>query len=349
MKNKGFTLIELLAVIVILAIIALIATPIILGIINNATLQSKERTSELIGASVVNAYTSYSLKQPSVTVNDFCSYMNPSFFTMDNVEYVSCNDNESKLKSGTDNYTVIYEEGKVYVTLDGTDVKKEVLINPDWDNYPTPTQEDCFTYSDNGDNTVTITKYMCSILTYTWNTTTHLYDVPKYADTQIYDVVIPKTIDGKTVTHIGESAFLQKQINSVVIPPTVTNIGLQAFTYNNLTSVTIPDSVTTIEQNAFYGNKLTSVKIGKNVTIIGLGAFYNNELTNIEIPKSVTLIDGRAFVNNKLTNIVINNFSNLEIGNSAFRVNEGSNPNLLNTLDSDTITQINNINLDAFN
>ena len=36
MKNKGFTLIELLAVIVILAIIALIATPIILNMINDA-------------------------------------------------------------------------------------------------------------------------------------------------------------------------------------------------------------------------------------------------------------------------------------------------------------------------
>ena len=35
-NSKGFTLIELLAVIVILAIIALIATPIILGIINDA-------------------------------------------------------------------------------------------------------------------------------------------------------------------------------------------------------------------------------------------------------------------------------------------------------------------------
>ena len=34
--KKGFTLIELLAVIVILAIISLIATPIILGMINNA-------------------------------------------------------------------------------------------------------------------------------------------------------------------------------------------------------------------------------------------------------------------------------------------------------------------------
>lgn len=35
-KNKGFTLIELLAVIVILAVIALIATPIVLNVIDSA-------------------------------------------------------------------------------------------------------------------------------------------------------------------------------------------------------------------------------------------------------------------------------------------------------------------------
>ena len=43
MKSKGFTLIELLAVIVILAIIALIATPIVLGIIE----ESKEKTQRI--------------------------------------------------------------------------------------------------------------------------------------------------------------------------------------------------------------------------------------------------------------------------------------------------------------
>ena len=39
-KRNGFTLIELLAVIVILAIIALISTPIILGVIDDARLNS---------------------------------------------------------------------------------------------------------------------------------------------------------------------------------------------------------------------------------------------------------------------------------------------------------------------
>ena len=47
MRKNGFTLIELLAVIVILAIIALIATPIILGIINDARKESQERSAEL--------------------------------------------------------------------------------------------------------------------------------------------------------------------------------------------------------------------------------------------------------------------------------------------------------------
>ena len=40
--KKGFTLIELLAVIVILAIIALIATPIVLNIVENAQRGSDE-------------------------------------------------------------------------------------------------------------------------------------------------------------------------------------------------------------------------------------------------------------------------------------------------------------------
>ena len=58
MNNKGFTLIELLAVIVILAIIALIATPIILDLIADAREQAKKRSAELVYTGVQYAYTS---------------------------------------------------------------------------------------------------------------------------------------------------------------------------------------------------------------------------------------------------------------------------------------------------
>ena len=46
MKKRGFTLIELLAVIVVLAIIALIATPIVMNVIKNASAGAAERSAD---------------------------------------------------------------------------------------------------------------------------------------------------------------------------------------------------------------------------------------------------------------------------------------------------------------
>ena len=63
MRKNGFTLIELLAVIVILAIIALIATPIILGIINDAREESNERSVELYASAIRNGIAAYQLRE----------------------------------------------------------------------------------------------------------------------------------------------------------------------------------------------------------------------------------------------------------------------------------------------
>lgn len=66
MKNKGFTLIELLAVIVILAIIALIATPVILGIIDDARNGASESTAQLVIDNVELAYSTAFMKKNGV-------------------------------------------------------------------------------------------------------------------------------------------------------------------------------------------------------------------------------------------------------------------------------------------
>ena len=102
--KKGFTLIELLAVIVILAIIALISTPIILGIINDARKESNERSAELYASAVRNAIASYQLTHPTA----------PTSFSELNIEHdgnVVCETEE------------LYADGSFYIadcTVNGT-------------------------------------------------------------------------------------------------------------------------------------------------------------------------------------------------------------------------------------
>jgi hypothetical protein len=81
------------------------------------------------------------------------------------------------------------------------------------------------------------------------------------------DVVIPSTIGGFAVEHIGIDAFLEKYLTIVIIPDSVTSIGPCAFRNNLLTSVTIPDSVTSISYSVFAYNQLSSVTIGSGVAI----------------------------------------------------------------------------------
>jgi hypothetical protein len=85
----------------------------------------------------------------------------------------------------------------------------------------------------------------------------------------------------------------------------VYSIGEMAFRNNQLTSIIIPDSVSSIGERAFENNQLMDVTIGKNVASIARDAFAGNQLTSITIPDSVTFIDGGAFRGNQLTNVII--------------------------------------------
>lgn len=68
-NNKGFTLIELLAVIVILAIIALIATPIVLNMISNAR-KSAARSSALGYVDSINSFIPLAESSSDLEITD---------------------------------------------------------------------------------------------------------------------------------------------------------------------------------------------------------------------------------------------------------------------------------------
>lgn len=99
MKNKGFTLVELLAVIVILAIISLIAVPIVLNLINDSRQKSLERSIDLYASAVNTAITSYQ-------VNNGGDYPQSFEDLKDTIDYkgeVSCT------------MSVLYEDGTFYL------------------------------------------------------------------------------------------------------------------------------------------------------------------------------------------------------------------------------------------
>ncbi|MGN0638894.1 MAG: leucine-rich repeat domain-containing protein [Huintestinicola sp.] len=130
-----------------------------------------------------------------------------------------------------------------------------------------------YTYSVNSDNaTVTITQYNGSG----------------------GNVEIPSTIDGKAVTSIGSSAFMNCiSLTGITIPDSVTSIGSYTFRgCTSLTGITIPDSVTSIGSYTFRGcTSLTSITIPDSVESIGNGAFYKcTNLASIEVDGNNTSI-----------------------------------------------------------
>ena len=135
-----------------------------------------------------------------------------------------------------------------------------------------------------------------------------------------YDIEIPTTLGGCTVTGLGEYSFATEEngsplydihhhnIHSVTIPESVTSIGQSAFeSCFNLDSLIIKDAATSIGESAFDGcSHLTTLSLGKNITTIGDYAFQQcSYLTNVTIPQSVTSIGRQAFYLTDLNTLTI--------------------------------------------
>lgn len=164
-----------------------------------------------------------------------------------------------------------------------------------------------YEYDDNGDGTATITYFEMDVSS---------------------DIEIPSTVDGLTVVAIGDSAFEDCGVTSVVIPNTVESIGEYAFADNGLTSATISYGVISIGYGAFAYNELDSVIIPASVTSIGGEAFYYNQIESVSIGNSVESIGDYAFSANRLTSVIIEN-STVALGDDVFAENQDDDPTAL--------------------
>ena len=104
-------------------------------------------------------------------------------------------------------------------------------------------------------------------------------------------VVVPSSVNGKTVTVIEESAFdgydLQA-LKSVVLPDTIKEIGRSAMT--DLEEVHLPDGLQRIGNYAFGGYSSEQINIPDSVEFIGAEAFHNSALTSVKLPASLVKI-----------------------------------------------------------
>ncbi len=157
---------------------------------------------------------------------------------------------------------------------------------------------------------------MCILTSYGKETSASLFSTRLVSDgvevsisdnfpADLFDIIIPKEIDGQKVVAIAQRGFSTPSIKSITIPEGVTKIGGLAFSVcQNLTSVSIPESVKEIEYGAFnHCSSLTNISIPRNVTIIRGRAFYGcQNLSSVSIPESVTKIGHAAFpANCKIT------------------------------------------------
>ena len=125
MKRKGFTLIELLAVIVILAIIALISTPMILGIIE----KSKKGAAQDSAYMYLDAVSQYMIVQE---IKDTPSLLDGLYYVSEDTDYESSN-----IKSDILLNNIIKIKGKYptdgYVEISNGKINDALLVFNDYE------------------------------------------------------------------------------------------------------------------------------------------------------------------------------------------------------------------------
>ena len=152
MKKKGFTLIELLAVIVILAIIALIATPLVLKYIEKSRKESKVDSTYSFVRNLETEIANYSIKHNgkkyTVTTEEISKLKDTGLNT--EVKGENPTDGKVCISSVGQVEKGVFKYGKYYVSYDG---KKGSISDKDTydnfscsDNNPIMDQEVTFTY-----------------------------------------------------------------------------------------------------------------------------------------------------------------------------------------------------------
>ena len=154
MKSKGFTLIELLAVIVILAVIALIATPLIMGTITKAKKNAFIDTAN----GIIKAGENYQAEQVMTTTGDVEDLVISDLTTDTKLQYKGRKPKSGTLKITSDGKTAIAIWSGQFCAVKNYDDKKVTVDDS------IKTKEDCVIPVETTDTSCFITEEVPGVL-----------------------------------------------------------------------------------------------------------------------------------------------------------------------------------------
>jgi phage gp45-like len=134
-----------------------------------------------------------------------------------------------------------------------------------------------------------------------------------FRDCPITSVVLPASLK-----FISYDAFRGCPITSIVLPAGLKEISNDAFRDCPITSVVLPASLKFIGYDAFRGCPITSVEFAEGLQTIGDFAFFECPITSVVLPTSLKLIGNDVFRGCPITSVVLPKGLQC-IGNNAFR------------------------------
>ena len=339
--EKGFTLIELLAVIVILAIIALIATPIVLNIIDdvrtNADVVSRDTYINEVERALVIKSDGHDFS------NSVCNVIEKDTDTL-SVGDLMCDgvpiDVNIKGTMPTKG-TIIFVNGKAAIikelTVGNSVFNKSGVASGLYDlngayikTWQDLITEELITIQDASlkkisedmegmlviDDTITSIAYSAGS-----NCNLSVVVMPDSITSTVYNTFaycrkLKAAILSTNLERIDYGMFTYTDVESIIVPEGVTEIDRDAFRKSSIKNVSLPSTLTTIGMYAFSETSIESVVIPENVTSIGWAAFrYNDSLKSVKLMGSQTDIGAQAFYDTGIEDLYVKGGT---FGNNAF-------------------------------
>ena len=153
------------------------------------------------------------------------------------------------------------------------------------------------------------------------------------------DLILPsKNSSNESIKGIGNKAFSDENIESLVLPNNIEIVGERAFSgIKSLKSIDFPTTTKEIKKEAFMISGIEKINLNEGLVTIGSQAFFNNNISSLTIPSSLRNLEYEAFKDNKISKLNIkegierigphslraNNFKELIMPDSVKYIDEG--------------------------